>query len=85
MQVSATETAGHAGDHQGPDHPGAVTNPNGKMRNSLGVQIAHHVRIGHQIVRQHHQIHARGSHRRMWLAAVPDPGTGAAQRLDEQV
>jgi hypothetical protein len=56
------EPGGHAGDDQRANQPGAVSHPNRKVRDALDVQIAHHARVGDQVVRQHHQIDGVGRH-----------------------
>ena len=56
MQVGASQAAGHAGHHQRPDQTGAVANPHRQVRDPGGVQVAHHPRIGDQVVRQHDEV-----------------------------
>ena len=73
------------GINSGAHQPGAVTHPNGKMRDAPAVQVAHHARVRDEGVRQHHQIDGGASDRGMRLAAVRDPGARAAQCLYEQV
>jgi hypothetical protein len=46
----------------GPTRPGAVPHANRKMRDAPAVQVAHHARVGDQVVRQNHQIDGVGRH-----------------------
>jgi hypothetical protein len=45
------------------------------------MEVAHHARVGDQLVRRHHQIHGGRRDGGMRLAAVPDAGPPAALRL----
>ncbi len=69
----------------GPTRPVPSRTRTGRCGHPGGVQVAHHPRIGHQVVRQHHQVGRLGRRAGMRAAAVRDPRTRAAQRAGEQI
>ncbi len=85
VQIGARQAARHAGDHQRADQTGAVAHPHRQVRHAGGVQIANHARIGDQVVGQHHQVRAGGGDDGVGVAALRDPRTGAAQRIEQQI
>ncbi len=74
VQVSAAKAACHSRNDQRAHQADSVSHSNRKVWHAPALQIAHHARVGDQVVRQHHQIDGGGRHPGMRWTAARNPG-----------